>query len=108
MCVSMQVFITSRSSCSVLNSTNKARNKLVCDIRNTHIQEHLRDNTACFHFPVQLQSSFVFFMSCTLHLVIFTPLICHTWKATHMAYILAAVQVKEGERAQMESSVVSP
>lgn len=35
------------------------------------------------------------------------PLIL-TWKATQMAYILAADQVKEGERAQMESSVVSP
>lgn len=31
-----------------------------------------------------------------------------TWKATQMAYILAAEQVKEAVRAQMESSVVSP
>lgn len=43
------VVITSRSSCSVLHSTNIARNKLMSNIRNTHVQEHLRDNTTCFN-----------------------------------------------------------
>lgn len=38
------VLITSRSSRSILNSTDIAGNKLMSDIRNTHIQESLRDN----------------------------------------------------------------
>lgn len=65
-------------------------------IRNTHIQEHLRDKTVWFNIWKELRTIGQFHSSYL------------TWKDTQMAYILAAVQVKEGARAQMESRVVSP
>lgn len=68
------------------------------DIRNTHIQERLKENATC-NFPTFYKSPL--FLFSVMHLEF-------TWKATQTAYILAAVQVKEAVRAQMEDRVVSP
>lgn len=91
------MLITSRSSCSILHSTHVARNELVSHIRNTHVQEQLRKDTTAEDKGRNCSQTSSF-----------STILPLTWKATQMVYILAADQVKEGARAQMESRVVSP
>lgn len=56
----MCIFITSRSSCSILHSTNIARNKHMESIRNAHIQEHLWDKQKLTSLAWICHNSFLF------------------------------------------------
>lgn len=43
--VCINLLITSWGSCSFLHTTNIARDEFVGNIRKTHVQEHLKENT---------------------------------------------------------------